>query len=284
MTLSELLEQHSIFHSLIWYDVITELRDFIDIDPQGSSPTPINTVDEYIKAEYGDCEVLPMYYTIVDGEETVKEQEVTSYIDAVIGANIPYWTRLLQSLLAEFDPLYNVDAHETTTTVFGEHETTDAKAARTHTDTLAPTQETRQFGAQSMTSGARSDSSTDGAQEITQKETTMDDTATFKNKSQETHAAISNSFSKGSQTDTTLAHTDTVSTIQVQNTANDAAATDTLTSKTHTDTVTVRRYGNIGVTMSTQLLRDFQLFARESRLVNIIAETLARSLALLIWY
>lgn len=284
MTLSELLEQHSIFHSLVWYDVITELRDFIDIEPQGDAPIPINTVDQYIKAEYGDCEVLPMYYTIVDGEETVKEQEVTSHIDAVIGANIPYWTRLLQSLLAEFDPLYNVDAHETTTTVYGEHETTDAKAARTHTDTLAPTEETRNYGAQSMTSGSRDDSSTDGAQEITQKETTMDDTTTFRNKSQETHASVQNSFKKGSQTDTTLAHTDRVSTIQVQNTANDAAATDTLTSKTHTDTVTVRRYGNIGVTMSTQLLRDFQLFARESRLVNIIAETLARSLALLIWY
>lgn len=284
MTLSELLEQHSIFHSLVWYDVITELRDFIDYDPQGDSPIPINTVDQYIKAEYGDCEVLPMYYTIVDGEEAVKEQEVTSHIDAVIGANIPYWTRLLQSLLAEFDPLYNVDAHETTTTVYGEHETTDAKAARTHTDTLAPTEETRNYGAQSITSGARDDSSTDGAQEITQKETTMDDTTTFRNKSQETHASVQNSFKKGSQTDTTLAHTDRVSTIQVQNTANDAAATDTLTSKTHTDIVTVRRYGNIGVTMSTQLLRDFQLFARESRLVNIIAETLARSLALLIWY
>lgn len=284
MTLSELLEQHSIFHSLVWYDVITELRDFIDIDPQGESPVPINTVDEYIKAEYGDCEVLPMYYTIVNGEETVKDQEVTSHIDAVIGANIPYWTRLLQSLLAEFDPLYNVDAHETTTTVYGEHETTDAKGARSHTDTLAPTQETRQYGAQSVTSGARQDSSTDGSQEITNKETTMDDTTTFRNKTQETHAAVSNSFSKGAQTDSTLAHTDTISTIQVQNTAADTAATDTLTSKTHTDTVTVRRYGNIGVTMSTQLLRDFQLFAKESRLVNIIAETLARSLALLIWY
>lgn len=284
MTLSELLEQHSIFHSLVWYDVITELRDFIDFDPQGESPVPINTVDEYIKAEYGDCEVLPMYYTIVNGEEVVKEQEVTSHVDAVIGANIPYWTRLLQSLLAEFDPLYNVDAYESVTRVYGEHETTDAKGARSHTDTLAPTQETRQYGPQSLTSGARQDSSTDGSQEITTKETTMDDTANFRNKTQEGHAAVNNSFSKGSQTDTTQAHTDTVSTTQVQNTASDAAATDTITSKTHTDTETVRRYGNIGVTMSTQLLRDFQLFARESRIVNIIAETLARSLALLIWY
>ena len=73
MTLSELLEQHSIFQSTVWHDVITELRDFIDFDPQGETPIPINTVDQYIKTEYGGCEVLPMYYTIVNGEEVVKD-------------------------------------------------------------------------------------------------------------------------------------------------------------------------------------------------------------------
>ena len=280
MLLSDLITQHSIFNSTIWGDFVQSIRAYVD-PPE---TTAFNTIDEYILAEYGDAEVLPMYYRYDGDDVVVDDTAITRHIDAVIGANIPYWSRLLESLLAEFDPLYNVDANETTTTVYGEHETTDAKGARTHTDTLAPTQETRQYGAQSLTSGARQDSSTDGAQEITQKETTMDDTAAFRNKSQESHAAVQNSFSKGSQTDTTEAHTDTVSTTQVQNTASDSAASDKITSGEHTDTVTVRRYGNIGVTMSTQLLRDFQKFAKESDFVHIIADTLSRALTFSIWY
>lgn len=281
MRLSDLIQQHSIFNSVIWDDFVQSIRAYVD--PQETAA--FNTVDEYILAEYGDTEVLPMYYRYDnDDTEVVDDAAVTRHIDAVIGANIPYWSRLLQSLLAEFDPLYNVDATETTTTVHGEHETTDAKGARTHTDTLGPTEETTEYGQQSATSGARSDSSTDGAQEITHKETTMDDTATFRNKTQDSHAAVNNSFSKGAQTDTVQQHTDTVSTVQVQNTATDTAVTDKVTSGEHTDTETVRRYGNIGVTMSTQLLRDFQKFARESDLVHIIADTLSRSLTYSIWF
>ena len=283
MTLEELSIRSNIFYSNVWADFVEEIRAYID-GTDTEEPYRINTINEYIKEEYGALEVLPKYYVINNNEYIVNENYVRNTVDAIIGANKPYWERLLQSLLAEFDPLYNVDANETTTTVYGEHETTDAKGARTHTDTLAPTQETRQYGAQSLTSGARQDSSTDGAQEITQKETTMDDTATFRNKSQESHAAVNNSFSKGAQTDTTESHTDTVSTTQVQNTATDSAASDKITSGEHTDTVTVRRYGNIGVTMSTQLLRDFQKFAKESDFVHIIADTLSRALTFSIWY
>lgn len=283
MTLEELSIRSNIFYSNVWTDFVEEIRAYID-GTETPEPYRINTINEYIKEEYGALEVLPKYYVINNNEYIVNENYVRNTIDAIIGANKPYWERLLQSLLAEFDPLYNVDATETTTTVYGEHETTDAKGARTHTDTLGPTEETTQYGQQSATSGARSDSSTDGAQEITHKETTMDDTATFRNKTQDSHAAVNNSFSKGSQTDTVQQHTDTVSTTQVQNTATDTAVNDVITSAEHTDTETVRRYGNIGVTMSTQLLRDFQKFAKESDLVHIIADTLSRSLTFSIWY
>lgn len=283
MTLEELSERSNIFYSNVWADFVEEIRAYID-GTETADPYRINTINEYIKEEYGALEVLPKYYVINNNDYIVNENYVRNTVDAIIGANKPYWERLLQSLLAEFDPLYNVDATETTTTVYGEHETTDAKGARTHTDTLGPTEETTEYGQQSATSGARSDSSTDGAQEITHKETTMDDTAAFRNKTQDSHAAVNNSFSKGSQTDTVQQHTDTVSTTQVQNTATDNAVNDKITSGEHTDSETVRRYGNIGVTMSTQLLRDFQKFAKESDLVHIIADTLSRSLTFSIWY
>lgn len=283
MTLEELSIRSNIFYSNVWVDFVEEIRAYID-GTETPEPYRINTINEYIKEEYGALEVLPKFYTINNNDYVVNETYVRQTVDALIGANKPYWERLLQSLLTEFNPLYNVDATETTTTVYGEHETTDAKGARTHTDTLGPTEETTEYGQQSATSGARSDSSTDGAQEITHKETTMDDTASFRNKTQDSHAAVNNSFSKGSQTDTVQQHTDTVSTVQVLNTATDNAVNDVVTSGEHTDTETVRRYGNIGVTMSTQLLRDFQKFAKESDLVHIIADTLSRSLTFSIWY
>lgn len=298
MTLRDILKITYIFDSVIWADAIETIRDHLDPHDEGSHIYTFNSVDAYILTEFADWEVVPDL--IDDGE--LDESELRRRVDSIIGVNKDYWLRMVESLEAEFNPLYNVDANETTTSSYGIHETTNAIGQRQRTDTNAPTQETTQYGAaetetefgsQQYTSGARSDSTTDGAQEITHKRTTMDDTATFKNESRDEHAAVSNSSTKGAQIDSTTAHTDkvtakthtdTVSTIQTINTAVDAAATDTVTSKAHSDTVTVRRYGNIGVTMSTQLLSDFQRFARESKLVPIIAVEISRALTFSIWY
>lgn len=288
MTLSDLLKTNSVFASTVWASFITYIRDLLDLDPlselQSVPPYPINTIDENLYVHYGDLELVPSLYTVVDGEETVNTQQLTRSVDAIIGKNLQYWKRLADSLLAEFDPLYNVDAHETTTTQYGQHVTQDAKGQRQRTDVHGAQDISVGYGEKQITEGQRSDSRTNGAQSITTGETTMDNTASYTPRIKEDHAQISDSATKGQQINTEGSHTDRTQTTQYSDTSTDNAVTDTLTSQTHTDTVTIRRYGNIGVTMSTQLLSDFQRFARESDLVGIIAAELAKELTFGVWY
>lgn len=288
MTLAGLLEARSVFSSTVWADFISYIRDLLDLDPYSDPPAqtyPINTVDSNLMVHYGDLELMPGLYTIAsDGTETINTTAVTMSIDAIIGKNLQYWKRLADSLLAEFDPLYNVDAHETTTTQYGQHVTQDAKGQRQRTDVHGAQDISVGYGEKTITEGQRSDSRTNGAQNITTSETTMDNTATYTPRTKEEHAAISDSATKGQQINTEGSHTDRTQTTQYSDTSTDNAVTDTLTSQTHTDTVTIRRYGNIGVTMSTQLLSDFQRFARESDLVGIIAAELAKELTFGVWY
>lgn len=287
MTLSDLLTTNSVFTSTVWADFVTYIRDLIDLDPLSDpqpSTYPINTIDENLYMHYGDLEVVPSLYTIVDGVETVNTAKLIRSVNAVIGQNLQYWKRLADSLLAEFNPLYNVDANETTTTEYGQHITTDAKGQKQRTDVHGAQSETAAYGKKQTANSARSDYTIDGAHDTEHSETTMDNTASYIPRTKDENSQHRTDIQKGAETVTEDPRTDTVSSLQYTDTSTDAASTDIVTSKTHTDTVTIRRYGNIGVTMSTQLLRDFQLFARESDLVGIIAGELAKELTFGVWY
>lgn len=288
MLFKDLVNQHSIFISVVWYDFVCYIRDLIDQDPlKDPQPDayPINTVDENLTEHYGNLEVIPSLYDIqADGTEVVNNPALVHTIDSIIGRNLQYWKRLADSLLAEFDPLYNVDAHETTTTEYGQHITKDEKGQKQRTDVHGAQKQTNAYAQRQTTNGARSDYTIDKAHDIDHGETTMDYTAAYTPKTQDSYGEHRTDIEKGKEIITEAEHNDTVSSQQYTDTSTDAAATDTLTSQSHTDTVTIRRYGNIGVTMSTQLLRDFQKFARESDLVGIIAAEFAKEMTFGVWY
>lgn len=288
MLFKDLVNQHSIFISVIWYDFVCYIRDLIDQDPfKDPQPDtyPINTIDENLIEHFGNLEVIPSLYDVqADGTEVVNNPALVHTIDAIIGRNLQYWKRLADSLLAEFDPLYNVDAHETTTTEYGQHVTQDAKGQKQRTDVHGAQSQTNAYAQRQTTNGARSDYTIDKAHDIDHGETTQDYTAAYTPKTQDSYGEHRTDIEKGQEVITEAGHNDTVSSQQYTDTSTDAAATDTLTSQSHTDTVTIRRYGNIGVTMSTQLLRDFQKFARESDLVGIIASEFAKEMTFGVWY
>ena len=288
MLFKDLVNQHSIFISVVWYDFVCYIRDLIDQDPfKDPQPDtyPINTIDENLIEHFGNLEVIPSLYDVqADGTEVVNNPELVHTIDAIIGRNLQYWKRLADSLLAEFDPLYNVDAHETTTTEYGQHVTKDAKGEKQRTDVHGAQSETAAYAQRKTTNGARSDYTVDKAHDIDHGETTMDNTAAYTPKTQDSYGDHRTEIEKGQEVITEAEHDDTLSSKEYTDTSTDAASTDTLTSQSHTDTVTIRRYGNIGVTMSTQLLRDFQKFARESDLVGIIASEFAKEMTFGVWY
>ena len=288
MLFKDLITQHSIFISVVWYDFVCYIRDLIDQDPfKDPQPDtyPINTIDENLREHFGNLEVIPSLYDVqADGTEIVNNPELVHTIDAIIGRNLQYWKRLADSLLAEFNPLYNVDANETTRTDYGQHITTDAKGQKKRTDVYGAQSETAAYAQKQTTDGARSDYTTDGAHDISRSSTTMDDTANYTPTTKDAYGQHRTDTQKGQQIITEAAHNDTVSSLEHTDTSTDDASTDTLTSQTHTDTVTIRRFGNIGVTMSTQLLRDFQKFARESDIVGIIAAEFAKEMTFGVWY
>lgn len=353
MMIKDILAVMPLFNSTIFEELVTSIRDFLD--PKANNLYLINSVDSYINAEYGTWEILPE----LESDEEIDTQEVRKRVDTVIACNAYYWEKLLESVLAEFNPLWNVDGTETTTHVHGKQKDTMTKGPTELTDVygekqdvanLAKTTRSEKLDAAKVTEYEYDEDKTtlehgdhgvyenvadsqhgvpqsgqtvthvDGQKTVTHRETTMDNTATFRDKWQEETKQTPNTYdsdtygpkatkettgndvtTRDEKTDKvtekpyerkdifeqtkdgqgngdvykTSRHTDTHSTVQ---------AVDTKESDTFTDTITVLRQGNIGVTMTTELLSEFQKYARKSKLVPIIAQEISKSLAFAIWY
>lgn len=286
ITLKEALSKTAIFQSQIWSDTVSYIRDKLDIKVDDAYIT--NIIDEHIRSDYGDWELYPEYVDSMSASDfTLDLAAIQRQVDAVIGTNSLYWRKMVDMLDIEWHPEYNVDAYETRTTEYGEHVTEQDVGARQKTDVNGPTSRTYNaaYGQQSSTEGQRSDSIAHGAETDQHYETTMND-LTYKAKTKDDSAAYTDQSTKGSQTNTIAAHTDNItdSTISVTNSESQAAATDTTTSNEHTDTETTRRYGNIGVTKTSELLTDAMIYYRRSRIVPIIAVEIAKSLTWAVWY
>lgn len=364
MNLKDILKTNVIFKSTIFDDTVAEIRDFLD--PKENNAYLINSIDSYMAMEYGDWEIVP---DLKDDDDELDTDELARRVDTVIACNKYYWEKLLQSVLAEFNPLWNVDGTERHIHDYGQHVQTDSKAKVKTTDKFGKTTTTESIGdekhvknnAQVTTTNKNNidDSSLGqnrntvktshgerleafntidrelniptgkttkhrvGETTTTHKETTMDNTAAFSNKTQDIvsqgvgndgedyedvyanrYKPFDDTVSTGpTKNESTVSQHEDTETITHRRNASDAkpeanvtevegpedthetdAHTDTFTSQPHQDVETIVRTGNIGVTMTTQLLRDFQKFARESRLVPIISIEIAKALAFSVWY
>lgn len=189
--------------------------------------------------------------------------------------NIQNWARLYYALSLDYNPLYNVDGLTTythgaqsETYSFGKDKTTTQFGATQDTAQYGATQDTTEYGATSDTIGTHTDTATNYAVSF--------DAATEKETGKTSNVI-------GSQTNTSLLHTDVASSI---------THTDTMSSITHTDTNerdartdgkstlqyidTELRQGNIGVTKSTELLADtYKLYTEHPGFWDTIFKTLA---------
>lgn len=364
MNLKDILKTNVIFKSTIFDDTVADIRDFLD--PKENNSYLINSIDSYIGMEYGDWEVVP---DLKDDDDELDTDELARRVDTVIACNKYYWQKLLESVLAEFNPLWNVDGTERHIHDYGQHVQTDSKAKVKTTDKYGTTTTTETIGDEKhiknnaqvtttnknniddsslgqnrnkvvshyddkvdgfnvanselgITNSGKSVDHVKGRTETTHQETTMDNLTfrdkskdieeqTFNNKGSDTESAYANVSKEHedyvlngpTKDETTVSQHEDTETITHRRNASDAkpeanvtevegpedthetdAHTDTYTSQPHQDVETVIRQGNIGVTMTTQLLRDFQKFARESRLVPIISIEIAKALAFSVWY
>lgn len=316
-TIKDLANTTTIFHSTIWADVVEEIREVIDVEDNNVFVT--NIVDDILVSDFGDYELHPELVTsenYMDESAVYDTTALAKRVDTCIGQNKEYWLRFVQSIKAEFNPLYNVDAEEITTSEYGEQEVKNTIGERANHNTYGQKEIDYKHAQQTVdftpaekqvetTDDAYNVSHAIGARTTTHDETTMDDVANYKHKDKDTVTVTANGSGYGdidhidqkkvtevtkainNTKDTTVAqtYTDTDTHKTYTDNLTQDETTDTRHSDEYTDTVTVERHGNIGVTKSTELLTDNIEFGKILRLATIIANEISKKISLAaIWY
>ena len=233
--------------------------------------------DRYFMNNFGSR----TYYSIFDPETDAETLAAWSDdIKAILSVYLDSWARLYYALSLQYNPLYNVDG--TTETTYSQKTLTDNMGARSESDIVAARDKSDIMGAKDRSDimGARSETDTIGAKETTngaRSDTSTDysvsyDSGTEKETGKSVDGIGQQIINEGTQSNghtattytdrhtentytdrhTEEAHTDTHSAL---------AYIDTHTEGQHTETVT--RYGNIGVTKSSELLEsEFEIRKR----------------------
>ena len=179
-------------------------------------------------------------------------KEISGYIT---DAHLDSWARLYYALSLSYNPLYNVDGQTVRSTT--QKQRTDAYGAQSGSSTFGATDASDIYGAKSQTLGAHTDTLTQHSVSFnaaTEKETG------------------STSSSYGAQTNTELEKTDRHTSLARNDSHSEAAHSDTHTDAAFSETET--RKGNIGVTMSQQLLEAEWEFRKKSFFAMIINQML----------
>ena len=234
--------------------------------------------DRYFIKEHGE--------KTVDIDGITDEDIVTNWrneIQAIQRIYLDAWAHIYYTLNIAYNPVYNVEEHITskygeheTEREYGEHETemeygaheTEMEYGLHETDVQYGQHETdTQYGATSETLGTHTDTRTDymlSYDSATEKETGKTDNVI---------GSQTNTSLLHTDTETSKLHTDTTTSKLHKDTETSKLHTDTTTSKLHTDTETsklhtdtVDRTGNIGVKSASALaeeealLRERQIF------------------------
>lgn len=215
---------------------------------------------------------------VIDLEADTLSDAITEFRGITSGVamlNLSNWARLYYALSLDYNPLYNVDGlttytHGATseTYTFGKDKTTSQYGATQDTVQYGATQDTTEYGATSRTEGANTDTDTNYAVSF--------DSAAEK----ETSKAVREN---GSKTTTETLHTDTQSSIQHSDISSSLQHTDSTERDARSDGKTTTQYidtelrqGNIGVTKSTELLRDaYELYTQTKGFWDTIFKILA---------
>lgn len=203
------------------------------------------------------------YYSIFDPETDAETLAAwKDDVKSILSVYLDSWARLYYALSLDYNPLYNVDG--TTETTYSQKTLTDNMGARSETDQIGAKDrsdimgarsETDTIGAKETTNGARSDTSTSYSVSF--------DAATEKETGKSVDGIGQQIINEGSRSNghTATTYTDRHTEEQHTDTHSAIAYVDTHTEGQHTETVT--RFGNIGVTKSSELLEsEFEIRKR----------------------
>ena len=197
-------------------------------------------------------------------ELTDIKEEWEDMLEGIYTVYINAWAHIYDTLNIAYNPVYNVEEHivskygeHETEVEYGEHET-EMEYGQHETENEYGQHETdMQYGATSDTLGSHTDTATNYS-------------VSFDGTTEKETGKTSNVV--GSQTNTSLLHTDTETSKLHTDTTTSKLHTDTETSKLHTDTTTsklhqdeVDRTGNIGIKSATALATE-EIFMRERQI------------------
>lgn len=192
---------------------------------------------------------------------------------AITDAHLVSWARLYYALSLAYNPLYNVDG--ITTKTISQRERTDAYGAQSGGQTIGAISASDIHGAKSKSDVYGAKSSTLG--EHTDTQTTY--SVSFDATTEKETAKTSNLM--GAQTNTEATYTDGHTEQSYTDSHTEQARTDSHQEAAHTDkhtdaeyTETEERKGNIGVTMSQQLLNAEWELRKKDFFATIINEML----------
>ena len=197
-------------------------------------------------------------------------KEVSGY---VTDAHLTEWARLYYALSLSYNPLYNVDG--TTIRSTTQRQRTDAYGAQSGTSVFGATSNTDNWGAVSKTDQFGNKSATIGSHTDTQTNSSV----SFDSGAEKETGQTQNAY--GQQTNTEASYTDTHSELAKIDTHTGLARNDSHSENAHSDThtdaafsETETRKGNIGVTMSQQLLDAEWELRKKSFFATIINQML----------
>lgn len=245
-------------------------------------PTFPDNDSNFIEDYQANASNFNKYAILKRGDQVVKYDEedyedgwdfLSEVSEAVTDVHLESWARLYYALSLSYNPLYNVDG--TTTKQTTQRQRTDAYGAQSGSSVFGATSNTDNWGAVSKTDQFGNKSATLGAHTDTQTNSSV----SFDSGTEKETGQTENSY--GSQTNTEASYTDTHSELAKMDTHTGAARNDSHSenahSDTHTDsafTETETRQGNIGVTMSQQLLEAEWKFRQKSFFETIINQLL----------
>lgn len=235
-----------LFHTLLAYPTIEDNESNFITDYQANATSYngyaiLRRGDQVIKVDEEDYDPAWNYL-----------KEISGY---VTDAHLAEWARLYYALSLSYNPLYNVDG--TTTRSTTQKQRTDAYGAQSGSSTFGATDASDIYGAKSQTLGAHTDTQTQHS-------------VSFNGGSEKETGSTSNSY--GAQTNSELERTDRHTSLARNDLHSEAAHSDTHTDAAFSETET--RKGNIGVTMSQQLLDAEWEFRKKSFFANIINQML----------
>ena len=239
---------------------------FFDSDLTYPSPDPEtneNFIDDYQDnaSNYNLYAMLKRGNQVLDIDEEMFEMlEVDNAADytmalskAVTDTYLSSWARLYYALSLAYNPLYNVDG--TTTKTISERERTDSYGAQSGGQTIGAISASDIHGAKSKSDVWGAKSSTLGEHTDTQTNYSVSFDAGTEKETGKTSNLM------GAQTNTEATYTDGHTEQSYTDSHTEQARTDSHQEAAHTDkhtdaeyTETEERKGNIGVTMSQQLL------------------------------